>query len=51
VPGVRRPYRAPYERYRKYVHDEIGYNFRMPNLNTALGCAQLEQLPTSAMPS
>ena len=30
----------PYE----YVHDEIGYNFRMPNLNAALGCAQLEQL-------
>ena len=32
----------PYE----YVHDEIGYNFRMPNLNAALACAQLEQLPT-----
>lgn len=28
-----------------YVHDEIGYNYRMPNLNAALGCAQLEQLP------
>jgi perosamine synthetase len=28
-----------------YVHDEIGYNFRMPNINAALGCAQLEQLP------
>lgn len=28
----------------EYVHDEIGYNFRMPNLNAALGCAQLEQL-------
>lgn len=27
------------------VHDEVGYNFRMPNLNAALGCAQLEQLP------
>jgi len=27
------------------VHDEIGYNFRLPNLNAALGCAQLEQLP------
>ena len=26
-------------------HDEIGYNYRMPNLNAALGCAQLEQLP------
>jgi perosamine synthetase len=29
----------------EYIHDEIGYNFRMPNLNAALGCAQLEQLP------
>ena len=29
----------------EYVHDEIGYNYRMPNLNAALGCAQLEQLP------
>jgi len=29
----------------EYVHDEIGYNFRMPNINAALGCAQLEQLP------
>ncbi len=28
-----------------YVHDEVGHNFRMPNLNAALGCAQLEQLP------
>lgn len=28
----------------EYSHDEIGYNFRMPNLNAALGCAQLEQL-------
>jgi len=28
-----------------FVHDEIGFNFRMPNLNAALGCAQLEQLP------
>lgn len=27
-----------------YVHDEIGFNYRMPNLNAALGCAQLEQL-------
>ena len=30
----------PYEFY----HDELGYNFRMPNLNAALACAQLEQL-------
>ncbi|HDZ81384.1 MAG TPA: LegC family aminotransferase [Roseobacter sp.] len=29
----------------EYVHDAVGYNFRMPNLNAALGCAQLEQLP------
>lgn len=28
-----------------YEHDEIGYNYRLPNLNAALGCAQLEQLP------
>jgi predicted outer membrane repeat protein len=28
-----------------YSHDEIGYNYRLPNLNAALGCAQLEQLP------
>ncbi len=28
-----------------YWHDEIGYNYRMPNINAALGCAQLEQLP------
>jgi predicted outer membrane repeat protein len=27
------------------IHDEIGYNYRLPNLNAALGCAQLEQLP------
>jgi perosamine synthetase len=30
----------------KFQHDEIGYNFRMPNINAALGCAQLEQLPS-----
>lgn len=28
-----------------YIHDKVGYNYRMPNLNAALGCAQLEQLP------
>ena len=28
-----------------YMHDEVGYNYRLPNLNAALGCAQLEQLP------
>lgn len=27
-----------------FNHDEIGYNYRMPNLNAALGCAQFEQL-------
>ena len=31
----------PYE----FVHDAIGYNYRMPNLNAALGCAQIERLP------
>ncbi|NOV31076.1 LegC family aminotransferase [Methylomonas sp. ZR1] len=29
----------------KFEHDQIGYNYRMPNLNAALGLAQLEQLP------
>ena len=28
----------------EYVHDELGFNYRMPNLNAALACAQLEQL-------
>jgi len=28
----------------EYEHDELGYNYRMPNLNAALICAQLEQL-------
>lgn len=28
----------------EFDHDQIGYNYRMPNLNAALGCAQLEQL-------
>ena len=32
----------PYE----YTHDEIGYNYRLPNLNAALGCAQMEILDT-----
>ena len=27
-----------------FVHDELAFNYRMPNLNAALGCAQLEQL-------
>ena len=29
----------------EFVHDHIGYNYRMPNINAALGCAQMEQLP------
>lgn len=28
-----------------FVHDETGFNYRLPNVNAALGCAQLEQLP------
>ncbi len=31
----------PYE----FIHNEIGYNYRLPNINAALGCAQLEVLP------
>ncbi|CAI09481.1 predicted pyridoxal phosphate-dependent enzyme apparently involved in regulation of cell wall biogenesis [Aromatoleum aromaticum EbN1] len=31
----------PYE----FEHDEIGYNYRLPNVNAALGCAQMEKLP------
>jgi perosamine synthetase len=27
-----------------YIHDEIGYNYRLPNINAALGCAQMEKL-------
>ncbi len=35
---AKRPH--PYE----FFHDEVGYNYRLPNLNAALGCAQLERL-------
>ncbi len=28
-----------------YIHDEIGYNYRMTNLQAALGAAQMEELP------
>jgi perosamine synthetase len=28
-----------------FVHEEVAYNYRLPNLNAALGCAQLERLP------
>jgi len=30
----------------EFRHDEVGYNYRLPNLNASLGCAQMEQLPT-----
>ncbi|WP_128113146.1 LegC family aminotransferase [Polynucleobacter necessarius] len=30
----------PYE----FIHDEVGYNYRLPNINAALGCAQMESL-------
>lgn len=29
----------------EFVHDAVAYNYRLPNLNAALGCAQLERLP------
>lgn len=29
----------------RYIHDEVGYNFRLTNIQAALGVAQLEQLP------
>ncbi len=35
---AKRPH--PYE----FFHDELGYNYRMPNLNAALACAQMEML-------
>lgn len=35
---AKRPHRYEYD------HDEIGYNYRLPNINAALGCAQLERL-------
>jgi perosamine synthetase len=34
----------PLGKNREYIHDEIGYNFRMSNLHAALGCAQLERI-------
>jgi perosamine synthetase len=27
-----------------FIHDQVGFNYRLPNLNAALGCAQLESL-------
>ncbi len=32
-----------------YIHDEIGYNYRMTNLQAALGVAQMEELPSFIM--
>lgn len=29
----------------EFYHDEIGYNYRLPNINAALACAQMESLP------
>lgn len=31
-----------------FDHDEVGFNYRLPNINAALGCAQMEQLPAFA---
>ena len=28
----------------EFVHDHVGYNYRMPNINAAIGCAQMENL-------
>ncbi len=28
----------------KFIHDEIGFNYRLPNINAAIGCAQMENL-------
>lgn len=30
----------------EYTHDMVGYNYRLPNINSALGCAQMESLPS-----
>ncbi len=30
----------------KFLHDEIGFNYRMPNLNASIGCAQMQKLPS-----
>ena len=30
----------------EFYHDQIAYNYRLPNINAALGCAQLEELPS-----
>ena len=28
----------------EFIHNEIGYNYRLPNINAALGCAQIEKI-------
>ncbi len=28
----------------EFIHDQIGFNYRMPNVNAAIGCAQLEKI-------
>lgn len=30
----------------KFIHDEIGFNYRLPNINAAIGCAQMEKIHT-----
>jgi len=30
----------------EYLHNAVGYNYRLPNINAALGCAQMEELPS-----
>ena len=29
----------------RFIHDQIGFNYRLPNLNAAIGCAQMQKLP------
>ncbi len=36
---------ARLDNFLHHFHDRIGFNYRMPNINAAIGCAQLEQLP------
>lgn len=36
-----------FDKGRRYIHEDVGYNFRMTNLQAAVGVAQLEQLPES----
>jgi perosamine synthetase len=33
----------------RYVHDAVGFNYRLPNLNAALGCAQLEKIESKVI--